>query len=110
MANETDGVFEGLDGALLFLLATSHSDEDTRVAAIWGEADFVHHDGNLQTGIFQFASEHGIDFVGDFFADPFVSMIGRSHSIVKVFYSIASLSTSRREKREILQDTKYNSR
>jgi hypothetical protein len=37
-------------------------------------ADFAYADIALEARIFQFAGEHGIDFMGDFFAYAFVSM------------------------------------
>ena len=95
VADEADGVFESLDGAFLFFLGTAGGYENAGVAAVGRQADFIDDHRNLEPWIFEFAGQHGVDLMGDFFADAFVTMVRSGHGSAIVFYSIAARSTSR---------------
>lgn len=99
VADKTHSVLEGFNGALLLLFRAARSDKDARVPAIRSKTDFVDHNGNFQTRIFELAGKHGIDFMSDFFADSFVSVVGSGHGSSFIFYSIVVRSTRRREQR-----------
>ena len=99
VADETHSVLEGFNGTLLLFFRAARSDKDARVPAIRSETNLVDHNGNFQTRIFELAGKHGIDFMGDFFADSFVSVVGSGHGSSFIFYSIVVRSTRRREQR-----------
>ena len=85
VTDEADSVFEGLDGAFLFFFGAARADEDAGIAAVRREADFIDHDRDFQARILEFAGQHGVDFMGDFFADAFVTMVGCGHGSAVVF-------------------------
>ena len=85
VADEADGVFESLDGAFLFFLGTARADENPGIAAVRRQTDFVDDYGNLEPWVFEFAGQHGVDLMGDFFADAFVTMVGSGHGSAIIF-------------------------
>jgi hypothetical protein len=92
------GVFEGFDSAFLFGFSAANADQDAGVAHVLGDKDLIDDHGHFEAGILEFSSQHGVDFVGDFFADAFVTMVdgghGRCVDCKMLLYSIAAGSTS----------------
>ena len=72
-------MFERFDGTTLLRFGAAGTDKNAGVAHVGSDADLVDDDGNLKTRVLEFAGKHGVDFVGDFFADAFVTVIGSSH-------------------------------
>ena len=54
-------------------------DEHARVLHIRLHAHFADHHHAFKARIFQLSREHGVDFVSDFLAHPFVTVIGWTH-------------------------------
>jgi len=79
VADVVGGVFESLDGAFLFGFGASGADVDAGVTAIGRETDFVDDDGDFKARVLEFAGQHGVDFVGDFLADAFATVIDGGH-------------------------------
>jgi hypothetical protein len=76
VANEAAGVFEGLNGVgLLFGVLGSDADENAGMFHVGLHADLADTDVALEAWILEFAGKHGVDFVGDFFANAFVSVM-----------------------------------
>jgi hypothetical protein len=85
VADEADGVFESLYGAFLLFLGAARADENASIAAVGRQTDFVNHNGNLKPRVLEFAGQHGVDLMGDFFADAFVTMVRSGHGSAIVF-------------------------
>jgi hypothetical protein len=100
VTDEAGCVFESLDGASLLCFGTASADEDSRVAAIGRNADLVDNDGDFKAWVFKFAGEHGVDFVGDFFADSLVTMVSGCHGTSRMFFT-ASRKESQAASEEI---------
>jgi hypothetical protein len=83
--DEADGVFESFDGPFLFFLGAERADENAGIAAIRRETNLVNDYGNLEPWILEFAGQHGVDLMGDFFADAFVTMVRSGHGSAIVF-------------------------
>ena len=81
VTNESCGMVESVDGAFFFFFRTSYGDKYLCVTHIWSDTHFADDNGTLETRVFEFAGEHGVDFVRYFFADSFVTMIGIGHRI-----------------------------
>ena len=79
VADKIRGVFEGFDGAFLFGGGAAHADEHSGVAHILSDEHLIDDDGHFEARVLEFAGEHGIDFVGDLFADAFVAVIDGGH-------------------------------
>jgi hypothetical protein len=77
--NESGSMLEGLDGVGLLFSGSLHVDEDARVLHIRLDTDFADHDHALEPRVFQFTRQHGVDFVSDFLAHTFVTVIGWTH-------------------------------
>ena len=85
VTDEADGVFESLNGAFLLFLGAPRADENAGISAVGRQADFVDDHGNFEPRVFQFAGQHGIDLMGDFFADTFVTMVRSGHGSAIIF-------------------------
>ena len=96
VADKVRGVFEGFDGAFLFGGGTAHADEHASVAHILGDEHLIDDDGHFEARVLEFAGEHGIDFVGDLFADAFVTVIDGGHDFRTILQK--SFVPHRREK------------
>jgi hypothetical protein len=83
VTDEVGGVFQSFDGAFLFGLGAACAYQDPGVAHILRDEDLIDDDGNFQARVLEFAGEHGVDFVGDFFADTFVTMIDGGHGCLR---------------------------
>ena len=98
VANKISGVFQGFDGAFLFGLGAADADHDAGVAHVLGDKDLIDDHGHFETRILEFAGQHGVDFVGDFLADAFVTVVdgghGRCVKCEMLLYSIGAGSTS----------------
>jgi len=76
VADEAGSVFKRLDGVgLLFGVFGADTDEDAGVLHVGLHADFADADIAFEARVFEFAGKHGIDFVSDFFAYAFVSVM-----------------------------------
>ena len=65
------GMLQGLDRVGLFLrVFRPDAYVHPRVLHVRLHADFADADVSFKAGVFQFADEHGVQFVSDFFADP----------------------------------------
>jgi|SRR5579859_2677785 len=76
---ESGSVLERLDGVGLFFSGSLHVDEDARVLHVRLDTDFADYDHALEPRVLQLTREHGVDFVGDFLAHTFVTVIGWTH-------------------------------
>src|SRR5262245_26420436 len=75
VAYETDGMFKSLDGSLLLFLRAARADKHPGIATVRCKPNFVDHNGNFQARILEFTGKHGVNLVGDFFTDTFVSVV-----------------------------------
>ena len=76
VADETDSMLQRRDGAFLFVFRSAGPDEHPGMPTVRRQTHLVHDNGDFQTRILEFAGQHGIDFVGDLFADSFVTVVG----------------------------------
>jgi len=72
-------MFKSLDRVGLLFAGALHVDKHARVLHVWLNADFASHHHAFQSRVFQFAREHGVDFVRDLLAYAFVAVIGWTH-------------------------------
>src|SRR5579859_3272767 len=78
-ADESGGMFQRLDGIALFFCGALHVDEDARVLHVRLDTHLADHHHAFEAWIFQLSGEHGVNFVSDLLAHPFVTVIGWTH-------------------------------
>jgi hypothetical protein len=79
VADEAGGGGEGFDGVPLFVFGAHDADVDLGLFEVGRHAHFGDGGEDGETRVFQFAGEHGADFLADFAGDPFVAMSCDGH-------------------------------
>ncbi len=77
--NEARRMLQRLDGVRLFFAAAQHADEHARVPHVRLHAHFADHHRAFQPRVLQLPGQHGIDFVRNFLAHTFMTVICRTH-------------------------------
>ncbi len=79
VADEAGGGGEGFDGVPLFVFGAHDADVDPGLLEVGRHADFADRREDGEARVFEFAGEHGGDFLADFAGDALVTMSCDSH-------------------------------
>ena len=99
VADEAGGRGEGFDGGLLFILGAHDADVNFGLLQVRRHAHFGDGGEVGEARVFEFAGEHGADFLEDFSGDAFAAMSCDGHippQHARLFLSLEFLALERR--------------